>query len=191
MHWLSQSKTYGRYQDFAAPSPPRDWHGGPFPTHGELAQGLSLTMGLTRTASPLRFFLTAVTRNLAIARFLCENSGPFWTTTRVLPAKYKINDESPIEIRKFAKKIVHILGKLSFHWLFIVRNCYTSEMMIKTADCAMLVRARYTRGSIIVKTIVLLTWDCMFYCTQDFGSGCFCIIPKWSLPFIYFFLCYW
>ena len=56
MHWLSQSKTYGRYHDFAAPSPPRDWHGGPFPTHGELAHGLSLTMGPTRTASSLRFF---------------------------------------------------------------------------------------------------------------------------------------
>ena len=78
MHWLSQSKTNGRYHAFAAPSPPSDWHGGPFPTHGELAQGLSLTMRPTRTASPLCFFLTAVTRNLAIARLMCEYSGPFW-----------------------------------------------------------------------------------------------------------------
>ena len=82
MHWLSQTRTTcnGRYNAFSAPVPPtpRDWHGGPFPTHGELAQGLSLTMRPTRTASPLCFFLTAVTRNLAIARFLCENSGPFW-----------------------------------------------------------------------------------------------------------------
>ena len=77
MHWLSQSKTNGRYHAFAAPSRARDWHGGPFPTHGGLAQGLSLTMRPTRTASPY-VFLTAVTRNLAIARFLCEYSGPFW-----------------------------------------------------------------------------------------------------------------
>ena len=57
VHWLCQSKTNGQYHAFAAPSsPPRDWHGGPYPTHGELAQGLSLTMRPTRTASPLRFF---------------------------------------------------------------------------------------------------------------------------------------
>ena len=56
MHWLSQNRTNGRDNAFAAPSPPRDWHGGPFPTHGELAQGLSLTMRPTRTASPLCFF---------------------------------------------------------------------------------------------------------------------------------------
>ena len=54
MHWLSQSKTDGRYHAFAAPSSPRDWHGGPFPTHGEL-----ISSG-------------------TIARFLCEYSGPFW-----------------------------------------------------------------------------------------------------------------
>ena len=52
----AQSKTNGRYQAFAVPFPPRDWHGGPFPTHGELPQGLSLTMRPTRTASPLCFF---------------------------------------------------------------------------------------------------------------------------------------
>ena len=56
VHWLSQTRTNGRYNAFAAPSPPRDWHGGPFPTHGELAQGLSLTMRPTRTASLLCFF---------------------------------------------------------------------------------------------------------------------------------------
>ena len=79
VHWLGQSKTNGQYPAFAAPfPPPRDLHGGPFPTHGELAQGLTLTMRPTRTASPLTFFLTAVTKNLAIARFLCEYSGPFW-----------------------------------------------------------------------------------------------------------------
>ena len=37
------------------PPPPRDWHGGPFPTHAELAQGLSWIMRPTRTASPLCF----------------------------------------------------------------------------------------------------------------------------------------
>ena len=37
---------------FSTLPPPRDWHGGPFPNHGELAQGLSLTMRPTRTASP-------------------------------------------------------------------------------------------------------------------------------------------
>ena len=83
MHWLSRSKTNGQYHVFTAPPsslphPPRDWHRGPFPTHGELAQRLSLTMRPTRTASPLCFFLTAVTRKLAIPSFLCEYSGPFW-----------------------------------------------------------------------------------------------------------------
>ena len=53
---FSQSRTNGRYNAFAAPSPARDWHGGPFPSHGELAKGLSLTMRPTRTASPLSFF---------------------------------------------------------------------------------------------------------------------------------------
>ena len=38
------------------PPPPRDWHGGPFSTHGELAQGLSLTIRPSRTASPLCLF---------------------------------------------------------------------------------------------------------------------------------------
>ena len=56
VHWLRQSKTKGQYHAFAAPSPPRDWHGSPYPTHAELAQGLSLTMRPTRTASPLCFF---------------------------------------------------------------------------------------------------------------------------------------
>ena len=49
------------------PPPARDWHGGPFPTHGELAQGLTLTMRPTRTASPLCFF------------------SPQWPETRLLP----------------------------------------------------------------------------------------------------------
>ena len=31
VHWLSQSKTNGQYHAFAAPSPLRDWHAGPFP----------------------------------------------------------------------------------------------------------------------------------------------------------------
>ena len=35
------------------PPPTRDWHGGPFPPHGKLAQGLSLTMRPTKTARPL------------------------------------------------------------------------------------------------------------------------------------------
>ena len=56
MRWLSQTRNNRRYNAFAAPSSPRDWHGGPFPTHGELAQGLNLTMRPTRTASPLCFF---------------------------------------------------------------------------------------------------------------------------------------
>ena len=75
---LRLKQVLSRDNAFAAPSPPRDWHGGPFPTHGQLAQGLSLTMRPTRTASPLCFFLTAATRNLAIASFLFEYSGPFW-----------------------------------------------------------------------------------------------------------------
>ena len=56
VHWLSQSRTNRRYHAFVAPSPPKDWHGDPFPTHGELAQGLSLTLRPSRTASPLCFF---------------------------------------------------------------------------------------------------------------------------------------
>ena len=55
VHWLRQSKTKGQYHAFAAPSPARDWHGSPYPTHAELAQGLSLRMRPTRTASPLCF----------------------------------------------------------------------------------------------------------------------------------------
>ena len=106
--------------------PPKGLIWSPLPNPWRASSGTELDNGTNQDSKPPTFFLTAVTRNLAIARFLCENSGPFWTTTRVLPAKYKINDESPIEIKKFAKKIVHILGKLSFHWLFIVRNCYTS-----------------------------------------------------------------
>ena len=56
VHWLSQSKTNGRHHAFSAPSPSKDWHGGPFPTHGELAQVLSLRMRPTRTASFLCLF---------------------------------------------------------------------------------------------------------------------------------------
>ena len=49
--------TNGLHHAFAAPSPPpKDWHGGPFPTHGELARVLSLTMRLTRTANPQCLF---------------------------------------------------------------------------------------------------------------------------------------
>ena len=54
---LCHSKSKGQYHAFAAPPPPpRDWHGGPFSTHGELAQGLSLTIRPSRTASPLCLF---------------------------------------------------------------------------------------------------------------------------------------
>ena len=57
VYWLCHSKANKQHHAFAAPSPPpRDWHGGPFPTHGELAQELSLTMRPTRTASPLSLF---------------------------------------------------------------------------------------------------------------------------------------
>ena len=56
VHWLSQSKTNGQHHAFSAPSPSKDWHGGPFPTHGELAQVLSLRMRPTRTASFLCLF---------------------------------------------------------------------------------------------------------------------------------------
>ena len=53
---FSHSRTNRRYNAFAVPSPPpRDWHGGPFPAHGDLAQGLSLTMRPTRTTSPVCF----------------------------------------------------------------------------------------------------------------------------------------
>ena len=38
---------------FWVPSLTRDWKGGPFSLHGKLAQGLSLTMRPTRTASPI------------------------------------------------------------------------------------------------------------------------------------------
>ena len=48
----------GMYHAFAAPPPPppRDWHEGPFPSHGEVVHGLSLTMRPTGTASPLCLF---------------------------------------------------------------------------------------------------------------------------------------
>ena len=55
-HWVRQSKTNGQYQAFPAPLPHRDWLWGPFRTHGELAQGVSLTMRPTTTTSPLCFF---------------------------------------------------------------------------------------------------------------------------------------
>ena len=77
VHWLCHSKSKGQYHDFAAPSSPRDWHGGPFPTRGELAQGLSLTMRPTRTASPLMFIRTAVTRNWPVLRYVFKNSAKY------------------------------------------------------------------------------------------------------------------
>ena len=46
--------------------PSRDIHGGPFPPHGKLTQGLKI--------------LTAAIRNLTISRFLCEYSEPFGGT---------------------------------------------------------------------------------------------------------------
>ena len=78
-HWVRQSKTNGQYQAFPAPLPPRDWLWGPFRTHGELAQGVSLTMRPTTTASPLCFFSPQWPETCAKpVRNLCETSGPFW-----------------------------------------------------------------------------------------------------------------
>ena len=76
MHWLSQSKTNGQYHAFAAPFPPRGWHGGPFPPNGELAQRLSLTMRPTRTASPLCLCSPQWPETFFFFQFLFEYSGP-------------------------------------------------------------------------------------------------------------------
>ena len=57
----------------------------------------------------------------------------------------QIQNEWPVTdqiIRKFAKKTLHIRGKLSFHSLFFLRTRYISEIMIKTADSTVLIRAR-------------------------------------------------
>ena len=40
--------------------------------------GTELNNETNQDSKPPMFFLTAVTRNLATARFLCEYSGPFW-----------------------------------------------------------------------------------------------------------------
>ena len=60
VHWLSQSRTNGRYNAFEAPS------------------GTELNNETNQDSKSPMFFLTAVTRNLAIVGFLCEYSGPFW-----------------------------------------------------------------------------------------------------------------
>ena len=73
---LMQSKTNGRYHAFAAPSPSRDWPGLFNPRR--VSSGTELDNETNQDSKPPMFFLTAVTRNLAIARFLCEYSGPFW-----------------------------------------------------------------------------------------------------------------
>ena len=91
------------------------------------------------------------------------------------PPNTKSMTRSPIEIIIFSKKTFHIRGKLSFHWLFILKTRYMSEMrhtifrrldwtgrprftspvqsstpntvcpeiIVKTADSAVLVPARY------------------------------------------------
>ena len=56
------------------PPPLGHLHGGPFQTHGELAQGLSLTMRTTRTASPLCFFSPQWPET--VARLLCGKCWP-------------------------------------------------------------------------------------------------------------------
>ena len=43
-----------------------------------VSSGTELDNETNQDSKPPMFFLTAVTRNLAIARFLCEYSGPFW-----------------------------------------------------------------------------------------------------------------
>ena len=53
VNWFFGLETKGPYYAFGAPSLTRDWNGGPSPLHGKLAQGLSLTMRPTRTASPI------------------------------------------------------------------------------------------------------------------------------------------
>ena len=60
------------------PPPSRDWHGGPVSNPWRVSSGTELDNETNQESKPPMFFLTAVTRNLAIARFLCEYSGPFW-----------------------------------------------------------------------------------------------------------------
>ena len=107
VHWLCQSKTNGQCHAFAAPSSSRYWHGGPLPAHGELARGLSLTMRLTRAASPLRFF------------------SPQWPVTWLSPGSCaKILARFEVCIQKFGYIYIYInnhrsSGFRSNHWSFI------------------------------------------------------------------------
>ena len=69
MNWVSR-ETNGSYHDFPTPSPSRDWHGSPFPPHGKLAQGLSLTMRPTKTATPNENSHRSHQKIMAIQRYI-------------------------------------------------------------------------------------------------------------------------
>ena len=60
------------------PPPSRDWHGGPVSNPWRVSSGTEHDNKTNQESKPPMCFVTSVTRTLAIARFLCEYSGPFW-----------------------------------------------------------------------------------------------------------------
>ena len=60
------------------PLPPKGFTWRPLSNPWRVSWGTELDNEINQDSKPPMFFLTAVTRNLAIARFLCEYSCPFW-----------------------------------------------------------------------------------------------------------------
>ena len=72
VNWFSR-EINGPYHTFAAPSPTRDWHGGPFPTPlRHFSPGTELDDETNQDSKPPMKILPAVTRNLVIVWFPCE-----------------------------------------------------------------------------------------------------------------------
>ena len=72
---LQDLRTVPRFCSTLSPLQGLTWR--PLPNPWRVSSGTELDNETNQDSRPPMFFLTAVARNLAIARFLCEYSGPF------------------------------------------------------------------------------------------------------------------
>ena len=120
VNWFCGLETNGPYYAFGAPFLTRDWKGGPFSLHGKLAQGLSLTMRPTRTASPICKFSPQWPETWLSPGFGANILGFFEVLRHVFKNSARFTDIRTRMQRHLQNFIIYfILPKRPFWWTFL------------------------------------------------------------------------
>ena len=123
VNWFCGLEANGPYYAFGAPSLTRDWKGGPFSLRGKLAQGLSLTMRPTRTASPVCKFSPQLPETWLSPGSGANILGFFEVLRHVFKNSARFTDIRTRMRRHLQNFIIYIiLPKRPFWWTFFFFN---------------------------------------------------------------------